>query len=511
MRARVRLVAAAVASLGLLGLTGCGGGEQGQQRPSVVLIVVDTLRADAILDPGGLCATPSIDALAADGVGFTRSFSHAPMTLPSHTALFSSRPPFETGVLNNWQPVREDLPLLAEWLQDYGYQTRAVIGLGTLDAHEASGLDRGFDDYDVEFWNMDEAPGVTSRLRTSIDQLDPERPFFLFAHFTDPHAPYHAHGTQSRKAELLVDGEVLETLELTDLNLFKRELELEPGTHTFEMRSADNMRIRAFQCIQKGRKLDLDWTAGGPHKPSTHARVEVRTEGPQPCTVRLWINDSLNRKDSQRRYIKEVEFVDGYIGELMSELKARGLYDDTLVIFTSDHGEALGERKMIGHVQNLHDEMIHVPLVIKPPAGHPATGSLRAVRQSLTPHADLVPTILEIVGLPGLPDQRGTSLLQEHERFLIAQTHKPESKRNFVCLRDERYKMILDPDEGTYAMFDLAEDPGELVDVFAELRSQRAAWVGQLETIARIVEEGGLLGDERDPETLERLKALGYL
>jgi arylsulfatase A-like enzyme len=227
--------------------------------------------------------------------------------------------------------------------------------------------------------------------------------------------------------------------------------------------------------------------------------------------VRLWINDSLNRKDSQRRYIKEVEYVDGYIGELLSELKARRLYDDTLVIFTSDHGEALGERKMIGHVQNLHDEMLHVPLVIKPPAGHLAAARLRAVRESLTPHSDLVPTILEIVGLPPLPDQRGTSLLREHERFLIAETHKPESKRNFVCLRDERYKMILDPDEGTYAMFDLTEDPGELVDVFAEQRSQRAAWVDQLETIASIVAAGGRLEDERDPETLERLKALGYL
>jgi len=510
MRAELRFSTAAVALLGLL-LAGCGGGKQDRQRPSVVLIVVDTLRADAILDPGGRCATPGIDALAADGVGFTRSFSHAPMTLPSHTALFSSRPPFETGVLNNWQPVREDLPLLAEWLQDYGYQTRAVIGLGTLDAHAASGLDRGFDDYDVEFWNMDAAPGVTSRLRASIDQLDPERPFFLFAHFTDPHAPYHAHGSQSREAELLVDGEVFETLELTDLNLWKRQIELEPGTHTFEMRSADNMRIRAFQCIQKGRKLDLDWIAGGPHKRGKLAQVEVRIEGPEPCTLRLWINDSLNRRDSQRRYIKEVEYVDGYIGELLSELKARGLYDDTLVIFTSDHGEALGERKMIGHVQNLHDEMIHVPLVIKPPAGHPATERLRAVRTLLTPHSDLVPTILEIVGLPALPDQRGTSLLREHERFLIAETHKPESKRNFVCLRDERYKMILDPDEGTYAMFDLAEDPEELVDVFAEKRAEREAWVDQLETIAGIVAAGGRLEDERDPETLERLKALGYL
>ena len=122
---------------GLLVLAGCGGGEGDapRKRPSVVLIVVDTLRADAVLDPRGQCDTPNIDALARDGVAFERAFSHAPMTLPSHTALFSSRPPFETGVFNNWQPVREDLPLLAQWLEEYGYQTHAVISLGTLDPH----------------------------------------------------------------------------------------------------------------------------------------------------------------------------------------------------------------------------------------------------------------------------------------------------------------------------------------------------------------------------------------
>jgi len=291
----------------------------------------------------------------------------------------------------------------------------------------------------------------------------------------------------------------------------RRGVELAPGKHTFEMRSEDNMRIRAFQCFQNGRKLELDWIAAGPHEQTKLAQVAFTVAAGGPATVKLWVNDSLNRRDSQRRYVEEVEFVDRAIGELVADLKARGLYEDALVIFTSDHGEALGERKEIGHVQNLHDEMIHVPLVIKPPAGYAGEPQLQARRDSIAPHYDLVPTILDVAGIPALPEQRGSSLREDRPRLLIAQTHRPEAKHDYVCLRDDRFKMILEPDEGTYTMYDLVADPEEQVDVFATQRGEREAWVGQLETIARIVAEGGLTGEDRDPETLERLKALGYL
>jgi len=511
----MRAELACLASLLLLG--GCGSGSGGPaegQRPGVVLIIVDTLRADAILDPADTCATPGIDSLAADGVAFTRSFSHAPMTLPSHTALFSSRPPFETRVLNNWQTVRQDLPLLAEWLEEFGYDTRAVVSLGTLEAHSGQGLDRGFDDYDVDFWNMDEAPRVVERLRTTLDELDANRPFFLFAHFTDPHAPYNAHGTVERTAELLLDGELVETVKTTSLNHWWHDVELTAGRHVFEVRASHQIRIRALQCFRGKQKLDLTWEEGELMGACNQAVVAFEAEQAGTYQIRAWVNDSIGKKESQSRYVKEVEFVDGFIGQLVDELKRRGLYDSSLVIFTSDHGEALGERKVVGHVQNLHDEMLHVPLIVKPPAGPDSrrvTEALTRRSGSLVTHSDLVPTILELTGIPPLPDQRGVSLLVDKNRLLIAETHKPESKRSFVCLRDDRFKMILDPDEGTYTMFDLEADPREETDVFEARQSERPEWAGQLEAIARIVTQGGNLEDERDPETLERLKALGYL
>src|SRR5262245_55369853 len=90
------------------------------EQPNIVLILIDTLRADAVLDPQGAYDTPNIDRLGSEGLVFTRAFASAPMTLPSHTSLFSSRPPLETGVLNNQQVVPEDLPVLAQWLEEHG-------------------------------------------------------------------------------------------------------------------------------------------------------------------------------------------------------------------------------------------------------------------------------------------------------------------------------------------------------------------------------------------------------
>src|SRR5262245_19877404 len=130
---------ALVLAAGWFVLAGCERGgassQDGGRSPgpsvNVVLIVIDTLRADAVFDPAGKYETPCLDRLASEGVAFEHAFSAAPMTLPSHMSLFSSRPVLETGVFVNQQTVPTDLPLLAEWLEEHGYDTRAVLSLGT--------------------------------------------------------------------------------------------------------------------------------------------------------------------------------------------------------------------------------------------------------------------------------------------------------------------------------------------------------------------------------------------
>jgi len=482
------------------------------RAPNIVLLVVDTLRADMGSLEDGSTKTPGFDSLAESGVNFPAAFSHAPMTLPSHASLFSSRAPFETGVLNNWQDIREDLPLLAEWLGRHGYQTRAVVSLGTLDRRDTPALDRGFEQFDQNYWHIDQAPSALARIRATLDKLEGERPFFLFAHFSDPHEPYNLHGESSEEAEVFLDGQLVATLQTSDMSQWREEFELEPGRHELEIKSNAKFRVNAFDWVQEGKYVGATWEEGKVRIPGNRVLLSCVTKTKAPTRIRLWISEAVQTKAEKRaRYRSEVSWMDASIAELVQELKTRGIYDNTILVFTSDHGESLGEHGAFGHVQNLYDEMIHVPLVIKPLKGDSRIDTLRSVRETVVAHQDLVPTILELALLPELPGTRGTSLLsEEREALAIAETHKPEANRNLICFRDSEFKLIYNPDDDSFELYDLDQDPRELNNVYESRRSEREKWIEPIKRISSLAQSGAMSEGDVSPETRELLDALGY-
>jgi len=486
---------------------GCGPSEP--RRPNVVLIVVDTLRADTVLDPKGDYTTPHIDALAADGVLFPQAFAHAPMTLPAHASLFSSRPPFETGVVNNGQAVPKDLPLLAEWLGTHGYESRAVTSLATLSSGESQpGLARGFDAYDTDFSFIDPADRVFARMEASLKGWRGRRPLFFFGHFSDPHEPYTSHENTDRDIAVLLDDTFLGPMAADNLTIWDRTVELSAGAHKLDFGSIYRFIIKHCTLEIDGIPLEIDWDKD-PHRPGR--RRTASFAAPEPggdYRLRLWLRDVISPEEMRRRYAVEVEYVDQYVGSLVELLKERGIYDDSLVIFTSDHGECLGERSYFGHVQFLTNELLGVPLIIKPPRGHPM--ALDPAR--LTRHMDLVPTILETIGVPALPGQQGQSLLQPSDvvPVHISETHKPEAKKDKLAVHDDRYKMIYTVDDGSIRMFDLHEDPGELVDIFAQHADLRADWPELLRKLAEAATHLKRKPGELAPELENELRALGY-
>ena len=509
----MRVLVSFLSWVSLAALLGCGG--EVQRRPDVILIVVDTLRADAVLDPGGHYQTPSIDALAADGVSFSRAFAHAPMTLPAHTSLFSSRPPLETGVVNNGQKVPEDLPLLAEWLSRFGYDARAVTSLGTLRANPnvRPGLARGFAVYDVDYWHIDPAENVLPRMQAGLDAWSGSKPLFFFGHFCDPHEPYDSHDDTGRVVNIRLNGKEIGTVSSENMTRWRETVSLTPGRHEFELRAAEEFRVRYFTLVENGAHLDLAWE-NEKEKPARAKRAAVERTGDSvgDCELTIWVNDVLSTAEVRKRYAEEVAHVDRYVGRLIDDLKARGLYDDSLVVFTSDHGEALGEHGMVGHVQNLTDDMIRVPLIVKPPKKSELARELGAAEGRVVRHVDLVPTILEIVGVPPLPGQTGTSLLAQSKAEIIhlAQTHKPEAQKDKLSLFDGRYKMIYTLDDDAIRMYDLVEDPQEKTDLFATQAELRPDWPEQLRRLARVSVELARTEGELDPETKRQLDALGY-
>jgi len=475
---------------------------------NVVLIVLDTLRADYVLDPEQAVASPSIDALAADGTSFTHAFSHAPMTLPSHTALFSSRLPHSTGIALNHQQLPDELPLLAEWVGERGYQTSAVISLATLGSKKGLyGLERGFARYDIDYLGpIPAAPVTHARLIPELQRLAAaEEPFFLFAHYSDPHLPYNVHdGSVDRRARIELDGELIAEPTLSQMSIVDRQFDLEPGEHVFELNSEFPFRYDAtldfdstqlqFLAPQEG---DFVTSPRGAH---TYLRMVTRwnnaSQTVQPLKSMLWLGEEPSHAEKLARYPGELEFVDRYVGELMAELKRLELYDDSLIVLTSDHGEALGEHDYWGHSLNLYDELLHVPLVIKLPQGHTGESKLRELSEAIVSHVDLAPTILEVLELPALSGQMGASLLHQSptERApMFAATHLPEAVagdgsgkigEDLISLRDAQYKLIYTRTHDRFEMYDLGEDPGELDDVFASRGAERQEWQEQLRAAA---------------------------
>ena len=206
----------------VIGLTGCGGGES-ESPPNLLLITVDTVRADVLGCYGGSVETPVIDRLAAEGVRFDNAWTVTPLTLPSHASILTGLYPPSHGIRENTNfRLAPGVRTLAEHLRENGYRTRAVVSSFVLSG--IFGLDQGFDVYDeprsgkmimpggrsVEFREiLERKAGETTR--QVLNGLDPamDQPYFLWVHYFDPHSAYEPpEPFASRYRDDLYRGEV---------------------------------------------------------------------------------------------------------------------------------------------------------------------------------------------------------------------------------------------------------------------------------------------------------------
>ena len=454
-------------------------------RPNVCVIVIDSLRANALTQVAGNASTPHIQALIADGVQFHNAFSHSPGTLPSHASLFSARLPHEIGIVQDGQTFASSVDVLADELSDAGYETLGVVSLAALHA-PASGtaIERGFDEWEQAPHRSARASDVSAILETRLSELAGSEPFMLYAHFSDPHEPYDSNGLVLHEAEVLLDGELLETARTSESTYIEHELRVAPGIHMVDIQSEIPFRMRDFmydapnRVTVKPRKSDLTNSDG-----DVAIVIDNKSSQVQSVTLSAWLHDLPTTAEARVRYRREVEAVDAAIGRLIADLKTRDLYDNTLIVLTSDHGESLGEHGVTGHGPTLYDEVLQVPLVMKLPADSELTAQLERQSDSLARHIDVAPTILDIAGLNPMGAASGSSLLQHDSRVLIAETHYGSPTRAAYAMRDDRYKLIYFASESRFEMYDLAQDPSELDDVFRTQGHLRDKWQGQLKTL----------------------------
>ncbi len=492
----------------------------------VILVVVDTLRGDHLGCAGGPVATPNLDALAARGVRFSLARTHIPITGPSHSSLFTGLLPSEHGVLNNTQVLAEDLLTLPELLRAQGMKTAAFISLGVL--REEFGLNQGFENFDQAFklsWQRN-AGEVNNVLLPWLRTLDDSEPFFLWAHYSDPHGSYAAPGRPYSWCRVTVDGREVAVVE-ADGTTVSIPVALEDGrcTVSFEVLKGPqgfrNLEVKGIRSVPGRCRVTAGPGARRTRQkepifilsPQAELVVESEDKSMRHAKIRFVLRHHLSMEEIPVEYGHEVEYVDQQLGRLISVIEERDLFENSLIIFLSDHGEGLGDHRLAGHIDQLYDSQLHVPLIMVAPGLIPA-GLVVDQPVSLV---DVVPTIAELVGFSSPQGIRGRSLVplmarggELPDRPHVALTARPQADSDLEAVVVDGWKLIRKRETGQVALFDLGADPGELMD----LAPQHPAEVLRLN---RILDEhlatsiSGGTWAELDDESRSRLEALGYV
>jgi arylsulfatase A-like enzyme len=321
-------------------------------KPNVILFVIDTLRADYLQPYGSSFPnSPHLQEFCKDAILYQNCMAPAPWTKPSVATLITALSPAEHGVLGFADKLAEEHVTLAEVLAESGYHNYAVVNNGLL--NPMFGYDQGYAEYRM----VDAETTATRQFTFALEQYKENLrdPFLFYLHVLDPHMAYRP------------------TLPVR--KQFFREFGLEVGPAGWGASGLDNDQILKF--VKQSRRA--------------------------PAAVVNWKTDVI-----KALYNGEIAESDRGFGRMVEWLKQEGLYKDSLIVVTSDHGEEMMDRGAVGHLTTLHQEMIHVPLMIKMP-GNVGGGSVVPEPCQLS---NVTPTILATT-VGGEPIQPGATTLKQ--------------------------------------------------------------------------------------------------
>lgn len=460
-------------------------------KPNIIWIVLDTARRDVLS-----CydrqrqTTPNIDAFSKEGVLFTNFISTAPWTLPSHASMFTGMYSSMHGSHYSddevWgKPLVQENLTTAEILRDIGFNTGAFIAnYGGL--HQKHQLDQGFNLYYCQtthfqnsFWglllehthkmSLIQKIGILklnfSKLSSEINDrvlpwLDKNKtnPFLLFINYMEPHVG------------------------ISHL----------PGRY-------DSL-------------YGFNWDKWEKYAPTEGDIVEIihnrKQISPEALQIQLdWVECKLS-------------FMDYHIGLLLDRLKRLELYDNSLIIIASDHGDLYGEHNSYSHSDDLYNELIHVPLIIK----YPDKLNRRGASDDYIQTVDLMPEVLSVLGLPIPGNIQGQPINDVNHKIIaelfrckyrpMAQNYPEKYHRDLKALiATDKYKYIQSSNANS-ELYDLANDPYERQNIITTSREKASSMDTQLENWSRSIKP--ILSDEKqspqmDKALLEKLKALGYI
>lgn len=472
--------ALALGALAAIATLSSGCADEAAARPPIVIVVFDAFDGARVGHLGhGRPTTPHLDALAAEGTSFANAFAPAPYTLAGVASLLTGRLPDDHGLVAKKNRLAESETTLAELAKEAGYATRAVVG--NPNGGAIFGNMQGFDvvvptyelgpDRPANYTppstgkplHMSEPEEAAAEFVRFAEATDTDAPFLFYAHILQPHTPYIAP---------------------------------EPFRSTWLDPGYDGV------------------FAGGDNKTLIQHK---------------WRTDAFDAADEQALhdlYDANILWADHGLGLLMDELKARGIYDEALILVTADHGEASYEHGVRGHNDTLFDEMLRVPLVVRLPASWEAPRG--GVDTGLASTLDLLPTLCEVLDRPlpaGVAGQslveRATGSTPEARRLVLRDHGTPPS----VGLRTDTEKAILHRDrkgpdkrplQPEFLFFDIQQDPAERT----ALDANAADWIEPLRTelqrLAEYVDDRARTGRRANQGGISSadeamLGALGYV
>jgi arylsulfatase A-like enzyme len=503
----------------------------GAATPSVLLVTIDTLRADHLGCYGSTTVrTPHLDRLAADGARFTRSYAQTHVTVPSHLTLLSSLPLAVHGIRRNDSPPPGRLELLPDIFAQRGYRTAAFVGVALLGPEGPLGPA-------LTGFQVHEAPR-RGELLVRAEETNRRffrwlrgacrEPFFAWVHYYDPHMPYappppydtaYYHDDPRDQRYTSMRGVTLGWF-FHDLHDLRPRLARRAGEVRALKRELGLSTRRVRRLILE--PIDLGTWADGPE---AEARLRARLgalaaslRAGLPLRPRLadWLAGVRDVRYPRAEYAGEVSYVDDQVGRLRREIERLGLAGRVILVVTADHGELLGEHGVHFDHVGLLEPSLRVPLIVwapgrVPPGRHdtPARG------------LDVAPTVLALTGLPAPASMQGRDLLAPAagDRPVIAEAARGRQ----LMVRDGRWKLIRTLESfyyidtfarqaGDVELYDLDADPAEDVNRAAEHPDVAAALGRTLDDWRAALPAAADGGGGPVPAGLERqLRALGYV
>lgn len=494
-----------LALAGLMALLGaCGDGDARPKVRHVVLITLDTTRADHLGCYGNPAVqTPALDQLASEGVRFASCASAASTTLASHASILTGTYPHRHGVPRNGFTLSERAQTLAETLDEAGFWCAGFLGSAALTGR--TGIDQGFVHWDEDFDEAARQEGNDQSQRDAATLTDRilahtaetlaragagDARLFLFAQYFDPHAPYAPPASE----------------------IERYGAQLRVGDFGAIEQAVVQQQVRALGRSAGGQQGVI--TGGLPEELIRNAS-EVPTE---------------TGRQLERLYRGEVTHMDREIGRLLLGLQRLGVLEDALVVITADHGETFWDGPNAwNHGLWVGQPEVAVPLIVRGPAG---VGIERGrVVDTPVSGVDVMPTVLELAGISTGPDGlEGRSLARVvrgngslADRAVFSEATQPgapleagdlrwRGERKPVAVRLGRWKLVSAGYLGLEMLFDLQGDPSEREDLLLGGGDEetRAAAKRLGDELARWRASAAPLPSEFDREQAKGLAGLGY-